>query len=464
MGNFKPAAGALAAAGLLAALIAAPSDATRARPAQVPCTPATNIEAIIDDSGSMAGTDANRLRVQALDLLINTLDPPTTLGAVEFGSGFDLASSADTVFAPGAVGANAAAMKSALDTKIQADGGGTDYNAGFSRSDADNPGAQARIFLTDGGHNAGNYLNGHLTHRVPTYVIGFSTAALDPTSAARLQTIANDTGGRYFPQTDSSQLQSVMNDIGAALTCQQAPTRFTDTIAQGQVASHQVRITRGTGTLVIALSWSSPLDRFAISRLRLVRNGNTIAVAAAKRKHKPHRLKVTRSTSPTFTVLHVSSLARGRLAFRVRAVRIGSGAPKVTLVTQVSHRRSAPSTSFKTPTHNIVCVHSAAATSPASIECGIRSGLKPAPARVDCHGQGDFVKNRIALQASGRVHVVTSAGDPGPFAGAGSAPVLRYGRRWRGAGITCTSRFKGLTCLNRDGHGFFLARQRWKAL
>ena len=29
----------------------------------------TNIEAIIDDSGSMAGTDSNRLRVQAMDLL-----------------------------------------------------------------------------------------------------------------------------------------------------------------------------------------------------------------------------------------------------------------------------------------------------------------------------------------------------------------------------------------------------------
>src|SRR6476619_315165 len=124
MGNFKPAAGALAAAGLLAALIAAPSDATRSRPAQAPCTPATNIEAIIDDSGSMAGTDANRLRVQALDLLINTLAPPTTLGAVEFGSGFDLASSADTVFAPGAVGPKAEPMTRALDTKSRRAGAG----------------------------------------------------------------------------------------------------------------------------------------------------------------------------------------------------------------------------------------------------------------------------------------------------------------------------------------------------
>src|ERR1700753_1908096 len=53
------------------------------------CTPDTNIEAIIDDSGSMEVTDPNKLRVQAMDLLVKTLPATTTLGAVEFGSGFE---------------------------------------------------------------------------------------------------------------------------------------------------------------------------------------------------------------------------------------------------------------------------------------------------------------------------------------------------------------------------------------
>jgi uncharacterized protein DUF6636/VWA domain-containing protein len=451
-------AGTLATAGMLAALIAAPSEATRARPAQAACTPAANIEVIIDDSGSMAVSDSNRLRVQGLNLLINTLDPGTTLGAVEFGS------TAETDFPPASVGANAAAMKSALAAKVQADDGGTDYNPAFSRADADNPGAQARIFLTDG-ENGSVFANGHLAHRVPTYVIGFDDASLDPAATALLQKIATDTGGKYFRQTDSSSLQSVMNEIGAALTCSQAPTLFTDTISQGQVATHAVRITRGPGTLVIALTWSSPLDRFTLSRLRLVRNGNVIAVAAAK-QHKPRRLPVRRTTSSTFSVVRVSRLAAGRLSFRVKATRIGSGAPKVSLTTQVTRRRAAPPPAnvFRTPTHNIVCEHSPAGRSPGSIECGIHSGLKPAPARVNCNGHGDFVKNRLALQATGPVQAVTCAGDPGPFALETGAPVLRYGHRYSGGGITCTSRFKGLTCTNRDGHGFFLSRQRWRAL
>src|SRR3954451_9075657 len=147
---------AVVAGGLAFTALAVPGVGSPAGAASSSCTPVTNIEAIIDDSGSMAGTDENRLRVQAMDLLINALDDSTTLGAVEFGS------TADSVFAPAPVGPNAAAMKSALDTLVQADNGGTDYNIAFDTARAANPTAQARIFLTDGGHNAGTYTNTHL--------------------------------------------------------------------------------------------------------------------------------------------------------------------------------------------------------------------------------------------------------------------------------------------------------------
>src|SRR6476646_1157251 len=126
------------------ALGTAASGAGAAPSGGAACARATNIEAIIDDSGSMAITDPNRLRVQAMDLLINSLDSSTSLGSVEFGGSiFENEPSADTVFPPEPVGANAAAMKSSLDQKINADNGTTDYNAAFAQSDADNPGADA---------------------------------------------------------------------------------------------------------------------------------------------------------------------------------------------------------------------------------------------------------------------------------------------------------------------------------
>jgi hypothetical protein len=299
---------------------------------------ATNIEAIIDDSGSMAATDSSTLRVKGLKLLINTLSTGTFLGAVEFGGNFGFGStpSADTVFKPEAVGPNATAMGAALDTKIKADNGGTDYNAAFAQSDADNPNAAARIFLTDGGHNVGTYNNGHLTHKVPTYVIGFSTGVADPEAQQRLKTIASDTGGQFYPLTDSSQLQSVMNSIGAAITCQTPPQTFTDQLKQGASKAHNVVIGAGTKSIQIALTWASPLDKFAISNLKLVNRGRTVAQAA----RKVRKLAVKATTSPTFTVLKVSGLSRGKLTFKVKATAIGSGQPLVTLTTQVGQSRT----------------------------------------------------------------------------------------------------------------------------
>src|SRR5438445_9060918 len=98
--------GAVAASSLLALAGPLTSGAAAAS-----CTPKTNIEAIIDDSGSMAITDENLLRVKGLDLLINSLPPKTFLGAVEFGSSlFGSQPAADTVFKPEAVGPNASAM------------------------------------------------------------------------------------------------------------------------------------------------------------------------------------------------------------------------------------------------------------------------------------------------------------------------------------------------------------------
>ena len=232
----------MATAGMIVAALAAPSGASIPRAHASACVAATNIEAIVDDSGSMALTDSGKLRVKGLELLINTLSPGTFLGAVEFGGNFFPGSTpaADTVFAPEAVGPNATAMGTALESKITADNGGTDYNAAFAQSDADNPNAQARIFLTDGGHDIGTYNNGHLTHRVPTYVIGFSTGVADAEAQQRLKTIAGDTGGQFFPLNDSSQLQSVMNDIGAAITCQTPPLSFTDQLKLGAAKTHGV--------------------------------------------------------------------------------------------------------------------------------------------------------------------------------------------------------------------------------
>jgi Family of unknown function (DUF6636) len=113
---------------------------------------------------------------------------------------------------------------------------------------------------------------------------------------------------------------------------------------------------------------------------------------------------------------------------------------------------------FRTPSGNIVCQHFVAAT--ASVECGIRSGLVGVRPVRKC-AAGDPTTGRVVLPALGRAQRVRCAGDPGPFLFR-TPPVLRYGRTWRGGGISCASARTGLTCRNRSGHGFFLSRERWR--
>jgi len=314
---------------LIMGLIAAPG-AVAATTSASSCAPASNIEAIVDDSISMEFSDPGRLRVQAMNLLIGTLSPKTQLGAVEFGSGFLEKPAAETLFPPEPVGPNASTMRSALDAAIHADNGATDYNSAFAKADADNPSADAKIFLTDGGHVEGPYNNGHLSHKVPTYVIGFGSGLASGEDQARLKKIASDTGGKYFPVKDASELQAVMNNVGAALTCQTPPRQFTDTLANGQSKQHSVTIGAATKTIQITLSWANPLDKFKLTGLRLIGKKGLLAVAS----RKPGKLKVTKTTSSTFTILKVSKLKKGTLRFKVKAAAVASGS-KATLTTQV---------------------------------------------------------------------------------------------------------------------------------
>ena len=195
--------------------------------------------------------------------------------------------------------------------------------------------AQARIFLTDGGHDEGTYNEAHLAHPVPTYVIGFGLYGTE--DKARLKKIATDTGGQVYELEDDSELQAVVNSIGAALTCQTPPRQFTDELTQGAAKAHSISIGAATKTIQIALTWASPLDKFKLSGSRLVGPHGLIAVAS--RAHRPARLKVKKTISKTFIVFKVSKLRKGRLHFKVRAVRIHSGSPKATLTTQVGQSR-----------------------------------------------------------------------------------------------------------------------------
>jgi hypothetical protein len=328
---------ALVVVGALAAVVFASGASAAGSPAATAsagCTPVTNIEAIIDDSGSMSVTDPNKLRVQAMDLLVKTLPTSTTLGAVAFGSGiegipgvFEGTPAASTLFLPEEIGPNAGAMQASMKANINADDGATDYNGAFAKADADDPASLARIFLTDGGHDEGTYNEAHLAHNVPTYVIGFGAGISSPEDKARLQKIASDTGGKVYELEDDSELQAVVNNIGAALTCKTPPRQFTDELSQGKSKTHSLTIGPKTHVLRVTLTWANPGDKFKLTGLRIKSHGKVVAVG---RVAPPKKLKVTTTaTSSTFSVLKVGHLRPGTLLFSVKAAK-ASGTVKVT--------------------------------------------------------------------------------------------------------------------------------------
>lgn len=261
------------------------------------CTPANDIAAIVDDSGSMQDNDPLNIRRSALELLITKPGGQSrTLGAVEFGT------EAGPLFEPGVIAASQANMLASLsalqDDGFDDGGGSTDYNAAFEATKSEQPTASARIFLTDGGHNVGPYENGHLGGP-RTYVIGLNIgpAGEGNSEADLLGKIASDTGGYYFPllrspgdsaQTQSKRIQPVFNAIDALLQCHGAPQQAVRTLAKpNKPATPLTSQFAGAAGLEVVLSWTAPNTQVGLASAT-VRNagGRVVANLTGKRPRR----------------------------------------------------------------------------------------------------------------------------------------------------------------------------------
>jgi len=298
----------------------------------VGCKPANNIEAIIDDSGSMSGRDRNELRRTGLEIFIKAgSNEKKTLGAVEFGS------DAATVFSPRVIGGGRSGMIAALRSNIDANNGGTDYDSGFIKAFQDNRTADARIFLTDGANN-GDFNN---THRggPRTYVVGLGIGApgTNP-DANRLQQIANETGGFYLPGVDAGTLQPTFNAITAAVSCLKAPRAFSSRLftKAGQTSGATQRIPGSTKRADLVLNWAQPTNAFAFSAVQALGRKNKV-LADLKGKGRRNKLRIKKSSGETFRAITVKKPKGTRkLRFRLKATRVTI--PEKTL-TQVTQRR-----------------------------------------------------------------------------------------------------------------------------
>lgn len=307
------------------------------------CAPASNVAAIVDDSGSMADNDPENIRRRALELLLTKpTNQARTFGAVEF------AGDAGPLFGPAAVGPNRPAMLASLGALRNdgfADDNGTDYNEAFAASTALQPSPGARIFLTDGGHNVGDYGDGHIGGP-PTYVIGLNIGPADSgdEAAALLARIASDTGGRYFPlrlsegdspEVQVSRLQPALNEIETSIGCATVQTEDTIAMVAPNRPSRSVNaLFANQPGMEIVISWPNPSVDVDVGALS-VRDGSGRVVAdlqGAKRiaRTKRRRSKIAVSTveGQTFDTITLKRPPSGRiLAVQLNAPKLPEPTP-----------------------------------------------------------------------------------------------------------------------------------------
>ena len=330
----------LAVGALAAVAVTAPSSAAPASSAAARCVPKNATDAIIDDSGSMAGSDPIKLRNEGLKQLMADPDnAKRNLGALEFGS------DAAPLFDLRTIGPNIAANNGVLDAQVDANAGGTNYNAAFELAKTHGANADSLIFLTDGGHNEGVYAENHKQGK-PVYVIGFGLAPNGPDDD-RLAKIASETGGLYkrVQVGDANGMKVAMNEINARINCRRVPISFNDLFNRiRQSKTHSVSTGVGDKSVNLTANWGTPGDRVDLTSFSLVRTVPVSGPSASKRRRRKKvvtRLKAVKRPGATFTTIKVKlpnkrSKRRGKLRFRVKATAITNPAAGLRVVTQAS--------------------------------------------------------------------------------------------------------------------------------
>jgi hypothetical protein len=323
-----------------------PEDPGAAEEVANGCIAVEQLGVIVDDSGSMAEFDPGRLRVAALELLLDKeRNAGERLGAVEFGD------VAEQLFPPVLLGSETFArdrrmLGRLIDERVQADAGSTNYNAAFSGAQEIDPDAEAVIFITDGGHNVGRFRALH-RNGPPAFVIGVGIGT-EGRDAGRLRHIAEETDGAYFPDVDATSLQPTLNRIDAGLNCDTDIATAADRVEDHEApAPVDEDLGDGTHSADVVVSWDDPLDDIALRSLVVRRGGKRVARfgagslrRAAEEGRAPQRngVVIDGTLAHTYLSLRVNGVRGGRIKLRFAGADL-HGTERERVVTQITESR-----------------------------------------------------------------------------------------------------------------------------
>ncbi|CAA9482857.1 MAG: hypothetical protein AVDCRST_MAG85-780, partial [uncultured Solirubrobacteraceae bacterium] len=314
------------------------------------CKAVTNVQIILDDSLSMRRTDPQNLRRQAIELLITKpRNEGKVIGVYEFGSSGAQVLPAQAIIPRGVAGSNIAAMIDKLEGSILGDNGGTNYNIGFKGAADDNPAAQARIFITDGGHRGSPYLDLH-RGGVPTFTVGLGAASNRGVFKSRLDRIAAETKGRSFTGVSVDDVIRVVNSIDSGLNCDVDIDTDEDTLTlEDPVDEQVVPLVVNARTCDVEVNWGDQDENVEPEEIAFISEGRIVGRASGKRLRS-----VVRRPGRTFSIggvrvkgqkrggrfgLRLSGMPASKLRIRYKVTKVDGKAAKVTSQITQSRRR-----------------------------------------------------------------------------------------------------------------------------
>ncbi|MDH3724547.1 MAG: VWA domain-containing protein [Thermoleophilia bacterium] len=240
---------------------------------------------IVDISGSMAASDREKRRADAMDLVLRLSSTGDYVGAV----GFDNKRRSIFKFqriTQGKVNRLARVARSRTINR-----GGTDYDVAFdyayetlTAKGVSQKRPKAAIFLTDGGHN-GTYDNSHLkfayngTGRAwPVCVVQLGRA-FQKGDVARLKRIARETGGIYVKAPSNAKLTDVYFRCRGTNAGDRTFGKKTWRVKKGQTRVLTRRLPKGLKEATFFAGWGT--GTFTVNLIDP--RGRTITPAKAKR-------------------------------------------------------------------------------------------------------------------------------------------------------------------------------------
>jgi hypothetical protein len=294
----------------------------------------------------MRRKDPNQLRRDAIDLLVTKpRNVGKVVGTTEFGT------TANAIFEPQQIlergtGSNQPRLLGALRQYINADNGGTNYNVAFATAAEDNPSAQARIFITDGGHLAGAYLDAHVGGP-PTFVIGIGIRETEP-FGRRLLRIAEDTKGRAFLDAKDEDVVRIMNTIDSALNCDVDIDTDEDVLTEDDpIEEQEVELIADANTCDLNVSWGDDDDQIEPQEIAFLSGGDVVGAAQGKtlrrvirrpgRTFSVGRIKVQGQRRGDQFGLRISGMPAETLRLRYRVTKADS--KRTTATSQITQSR-----------------------------------------------------------------------------------------------------------------------------